>query len=186
MATVSFTASSVDGFIADADNSLQWLFHVPQTQDDQTVTDFVAQTGAMVMGATTYQWMLGHHGYLDDPQRWEREYGDKRTWVLTHGDLPAVPGADMHVGPREAADLHPELVQAAGGRHVWVVGGGDVAGQFADARLLDDVQVAVAPVALGAGAPLRPRRLDRLLLASTRQVGQFALLTYQLRDAPTT
>ena len=43
---------------------------------------------------------------------------------------------------------------AAGGKNVWIVGGGDLVGQFADVGLLDEVIVYIAPVTLGAGAPL--------------------------------
>ena len=46
--------------------------------------------------------------------------------------------------------MHAELVAAAGGKDVWVVGGGDLAGQFADAGLLDEIVAAIAPVTLGA------------------------------------
>ncbi|WP_324192027.1 dihydrofolate reductase family protein [Nocardia puris] len=71
---------------------------------------------------------------------------------------------------------------AAGGRTVWIGGGGDLAGQFADAGSLDEVIVGVAPVTLGAGAPLLPRRLlsDRLRLVDVEKAGQFARLTYRL------
>ena len=57
------------------------------------------------------------------------------------------------------------MVGAAGDRNVWIVGGGDLAGQFADAGLLDEVIVSIAPVTLGGGAPLLPRRIE---LASGR------------------
>ena len=69
------------------------------------------------------------------------------------------------------AALHPELIAAAGGKDVWVVGGGDLAGQFADAGLLDEVMVSIAPVTLGAGCPLLPRRYDLELLATGRNTG---------------
>jgi len=44
------------------------------------------------------------------------------------------------------AAVHPELVAASAGKDVWVVGGGEVAGQFADTRLLDELWVQYAPV----------------------------------------
>ncbi|WAP52237.1 dihydrofolate reductase family protein [Arthrobacter sp. ATA002] len=44
----------------------------------------------------------------------------------------------------------------AGGRNVWVVGGGDVAAQFAEAGLLDEMWVTYMPVALGTGRRLLP------------------------------
>ena len=69
--------------------------------------------------------------------------------------------------------MHEQLVAAAGGRNVWIVGGGDLAGQFADAGLLDEVIALVAPVTLGAGAPLLPRRLE-LRLEELGRNGDFA------------
>jgi dihydrofolate reductase len=76
-----------------------------------------------------------------------------------------------------------EIRDAAAGRDVWLVGGGDLVGQFADAGLLDEVRVSVAPVTLVSGRPLLPRRLesDRLRLESVRQAGQFAELVYAVR-----
>jgi dihydrofolate reductase len=53
--------------------------------------------------------------------------------------------------------LYDEIVAAAGERNVWVVGGGNVASQFADEGLLDEVLVTVVPVVLGDGKPLFDR-----------------------------
>jgi dihydrofolate reductase len=55
---------------------------------------------------------------------------------------------------------------------VWVVGGGELAGQFLDNGLLDEVVVNIAPVSLGSGRPLLPRRGD-LRLLETVQSGEF-------------
>ena len=67
------------------------------------------------------------------------------------------------------------MVEAAGGRNVWLVGGGELVGAFADAGLLDEIQLEIAPVTLGAGAPLLPRRLlaSDLSLVSLEGHGQF-------------
>ena len=81
-------------------------------------------------------------------------------WVFTNHDLPVVPGAPITFTRGDVAAVHGEMVAAAGGRNVWIVGGGDLAGQFADAGLLDEVIVWIASVTLGAGAPLLPRRLE--------------------------
>jgi dihydrofolate reductase len=64
------------------------------------------------------------------------------------------------------------MVEAAGGRNVWIVGGGDLVGQFADAGLLDEVLVGIAPVTLGGGAPLLPRRIE-LRLEDVGRNGDF-------------
>jgi dihydrofolate reductase len=74
---------------------------------------------------------------------------------------------------------------AAGDKNIWLVGGGDLVGQFADHGLLDEILVSVAPATLGAGAPLLPRRLTPadLQLVSADKHGQFASLTYRVRRA---
>jgi dihydrofolate reductase len=64
------------------------------------------------------------------------------------------------------------MVAAASDRNVWIVGGGDLAGQFADAGLLDEVLVSFAPVTLGEGAPLLPRRIE-LRLEEVGRNGDF-------------
>ena len=78
--------------------------------------------------------------------------------------------------------MFERLCDAAGSRDIWVVGGGDLAGQFLAAGLLDEIRIAVAPVALVGGAPLLPLRVesDRLHLRSVEQQGQFAVLTYDV------
>jgi dihydrofolate reductase len=70
---------------------------------------------------------------------------------------------------------------AAGSNNIRIVGGGDLAGQFFDAGLLDELIVQVGSVTLGRGKPLFPRRVVNppLRLVSARQVGSgFAELRY--------
>lgn len=160
MATHYYTASSIDGFIADAENSLEWLF--PNDIDQagpMNYQGFIADVGALAMGATTYQWLLDN--FADE---WHYE---QPVWVFTHRAFPT-PAADVRFASGEVASLHADLVAAAQGKHVWVVGGGELAGQFADAGLLDEIWVQYAPVVLGVGAPLLPRRLDLTLLEVAR------------------
>jgi hypothetical protein len=55
--------------------------------------------------------------------------------------------------------VHAQLVEAAAGKNVWIVGGGELAGEFHDHGLLDELIVQVTPVTLGGGAPLLPRAI---------------------------
>jgi dihydrofolate reductase len=176
MTTRYFTATSVDGYIADERNSLDWLFAVEDREDDRFAR-FFATVGAMALGRTTYEWVLDHEQVLEQPEKWREWYGATPSWVFTHRDLPVVPGADVRFVRDDVRPVHRAMVDAAGGKDVWLVGGGDLVGQFADARLLDEVVLGVAPVTLGAGAPLLPRRLD-LRLTGVERSGQFAYLTY--------
>ena len=154
--TQYYTATSLDGFIADANHSLDWLFtrardeHGPLSYDD-----FIAEVGALAMGSTTYEWLLDH------VEAWPYEVP---CWVFTHRRLPVVPDARIEFASGDVVAVHERMVAAAGARNVWIVGGGDLAGQFADAGLLDEVLVSIAPVTLGAGAPLLPRRVELALV----------------------
>jgi dihydrofolate reductase len=158
--TQYYTATTLDGFIADPDNSLEWLFSRKREPDGPlNYGAFIADVGAMAMGATTYEWILDHEFADKDPAEWTWPY-DLPCWVFTHRQLPLVPDSGIEFTSAPIATVHEAMVAAAGGRNVWIVGGGDLVGQFADVGLLDEIVVAIAPVTLGAGAPLLPRRLE--------------------------
>lgn len=180
------TATTLDGYLADAADSLEWLFAVPGA--DEATADFGAfldTIGVLVMGSTTYEWIVRHESLLEHPDRWQAFYGDRLAVVLTSKARDAVIGARLRFHAGSVADIWPEIAEAAGDKDVWLVGGGDVVGQFADAGLLDEVRVSIAPATLGAGRPLLPRRIgsDRLRLEAVEQRGQFAELVYRVTQA---
>jgi len=175
------TATSFDGYIADAVNSLDWLFAVEHDGAEDT-SIFLAGTGVLVEGSTTYEWVLRAEDLLGQPHKWQEFYGDRPTFVFTTRELPIPAGADVRFVRGAVVDAVPAIRAAAGDRDVWVVGGGDLAGQFLDADLLDEISLSVAPAALGKGAPVFPRRIDarRLRLSNVERYGQFAKLTYRV------
>jgi dihydrofolate reductase len=178
------TATSLDGFLADADDSLDWLFAVDGGEESIAgLESFVAGVGVMVEGSTTYRWVLRHESLLDAPEKWRQLYGEKATYVFTsRSDLPLVPGADIRVVSGPVGEHLDAIRAAADDQDVWIVGGGDLAGQFDEAGALDEIRLSVAAVTLGSGAPLLPRRIgsDRLRLVHVRQVRQFAELRYEV------
>jgi dihydrofolate reductase len=161
--TQYYCAASLDGFIAESDDTLDWLLKYegsfegddaePGPMSGGSYDRFYEGVGALVSGSTTYEFVLEHL------EEWP--YGGKPTWVLTTRDLPAPEGDDVDVRFADAKvrDLHDEMMAAAGQRNLWVIGGGNVASQFADEGLLDEVLVTVVPVVLGEGKPLFDRRL---------------------------
>jgi dihydrofolate reductase len=166
--TQYYTATSLDGFIADPNHSLDWLF-TRQRDDDGMLSygAFIAEVGALAMGATTYEWILDHEFSGKDVSEWTWPYDIPRR-VFTHRSLTVVPDAPVTFTSAPVEEVHAELVEAAGGRNVWLVGGGDLVGQFHDAGLLDEVWVQYAPVTLGAGAPVLPRHVELRLEEVTR------------------
>jgi dihydrofolate reductase len=178
-----FTATTLDGFIADAANSLDWLFAVERDESDGSWEEFIGGVGAMAMGATTYEWVLGHEPeMLDGPEKWRGYYDDRPCWVFTHRELPRIPGIDLRFVQGDVRTAYDEMVAARPGQNIWLVGGGDLVGQFDDAGLLDEVRLGLTPVTLGSGAPLLPRRItsERLRLRSVDRSGQLVNLVYDV------
>lgn len=180
--TQYYTATTLDGFIADENHSLEWLFKQEQDlKGPLNYDDFFAEVGALAMGRSTYDWILDHE-FKDKPvEDWKWPY-TVPAWVFTHGEPQVIPGADITFTSDDVPAVHEQMTKAADGRNVWVVGGGDLAGQFADHGLLDEVIVYVAPVTLGAGAPLLPRRLD-LEPVEIHQNGAFVAARYRVKKA---
>lgn len=181
MKTQYFTSTSLDGFIATPDDSLDWLFPLGNIEDT-SYPSFIKNVGAIAMGSTTYDWMLRHLIFADGKasQPWPYK---QPTWVFTSRSLESVPGADIRFVRGDVRPVHEQLAIAADGMNIWVVGGGDLAGQFHDHGLLDEILVQVASVTLGAGKPLFPRKITAppLRLTSVRAVGTgFAELTYEI------
>ena len=184
MKTQYYTASSLDGFIADPHDSLEWLFPLGDVAET-SYPAFIREVGALAMGSATYQWMLRHVVGAEPPQPWPYQ---QPTWVFTSRTLPTVPGADIRFVCGDVRPVHQAMIAAAAGKNVWIVGGGELAGQFYDHGLLDELFVQVGSVTLGAGKPLLPRAITTppLRLVSVRAVGTgFAELHYEVpRPAP--
>jgi dihydrofolate reductase len=160
--TQYYAAASIDGFIADQDDALDWLFEVDPGVNPFDA--FFADVGAFALGATSYEWMWRHAEIV----KWGESYGDTPCWVFTHRELPPIPDANVTFVRGDVRPVHSAMV-----------------GAFADAGLLDELILGVAPVTLGAGAPVLPRRItaSRLTLAGVEQIGQFAYLTYAVGPA---
>jgi dihydrofolate reductase len=183
MRTQYYTVASLDGFIATTDDSLEWLFPLGDIADT-SYNAFIADVGALAMGSSTYEWMLRHAVGADSKAKGPWPY-EQPTWVFSSRSLPAVPGADIRFVAGDVRPVHAEMASAAGGKNVWLVGGGELVGQFYDHGLLDDLFVQVGSVTLGSGKPLLPRTITNppLRLMSVRAVGTgFAELHYEVAE----
>jgi len=177
MATVYFTASSLDGYIVDESGSLDWLISRTIDADGPFGYDgFIKSIGALVMGSATYEWIVGNQ-----PGAWMYE---QPSWVLTHRRQIIVEGHPVQTFDGDVRDVHPKLTAAAGGRDVWVVGGGDVAAQFVAAGLVDEMIVSYTPCSLGGGAPVLPIRSE-WVLADAAVNGEFVCARWELPAQPT-
>ena len=165
--TVFFGGVTLDGFIADDDDGIDWLTKFEPNYDGpgESVLDDLnsklEQVGALVMGSHTYEFIL-------EASDWP--YADRPTWVMTSRDLPVAEGADVrfHNGP--VADIHPEMLAAAGDKDVWLVGGGGLLSDMVDAGLVDEISATIVPVVLGSGKPLFERPVRKPMRTVSTQV----------------
>lgn len=180
MTTIFYTATTLDGYLADPADSLDWLFRQPQDPTQAGASSpfdyeqFIANVGALAMGATTYCWVRDHLAASGEPWPYQQP-----SWVFTHRELDAIPGADARFTQASVSQVHAEMTDAAAGADLWVVGGGGLATQFAAEGLLDEIVVSIAPVTLGAGRPLFPGRFDLELLEHARN-GAFVCARYRV------
>lgn len=159
MATVYFTASSLDGYIVDEADSLDWLTsRAVDAGGPFGYEAFMKSVGALVMGSATYEWMVKNH-----PGDWMYE---QPSWVLTHRPQIVAEEHPVQVFDGDVAELHPKLVSSAAGKDVWVVGGGKTAAQFVTAGLIDEMIVTYTPCSLGGGSWLLPTRSEWVLVES--------------------
>jgi dihydrofolate reductase len=159
MSMVYYTAASLDGFIVDTDNSLDWLL----SRDIDPAgafgyEAFVETVGALVMGSATYEWLVENQ-----PGAWMYE---QPSWVMTHRHGVVAEGHPVQTYAGAVEDLHPQLLAAAEGKDIWIVGGGEVAAQFISAGLVDQLIVSYAPCSLGTGARMLPIRSEWTLAES--------------------
>lgn len=171
MKTQYYTATSLDGFIATEDDSLEWLFPLGD-MEHSSYPQFIDKVGALAMGSTTYEWMIRNSEEVIATVGSPWPY-TQPTWVFTSRNLPIIEGADVRFVSGDVQPVHAAMQAAALGKNLWIVGGGDLVGQFYDAGLLDEMILQIGSVTLGKGKPVFPRRVlsPTLKLSAVQQMG---------------
>ncbi|MBA2614859.1 MAG: dihydrofolate reductase [Actinobacteria bacterium] len=174
MAVQLYIAMTLDGFIADRDGGVAWLEAYGSEGDDHGYADFMQEVGALAIGATTYEQILG----------WDWPYGEIPTWVFTHRELEVPEGTDVRFTDRPPAEVVPEM-KAATEKNVWLIGGGVLAKQFLDEGLVAELILGLVPELLGEGIPLfqgvRPAKAE--LTDSKAHASGIVMLRYRLPRA---
>lgn len=155
--TIFYSATSLNGFIADKNNSLDWLFQFgggDEVAEIASYKELIEGTGAICMGSTTYQWMLDNQ--ISQGHAWPYQ---QTTFVFTTRNLKCINGVDIRFVQGDVKPVHTEMAKVAAGKNIWIVGGGELAAKFYDAKLLNEIVWQMAPLTLDGGAPLFPRRI---------------------------
>lgn len=181
MTTQYYTASSIDGFLATEDDSVDWLFPLADLEKT-SYPAFISDVGAIAMGSATYEWLLRHAVKLGTADESSWPYSQP-VWVLTSRIHTIPTGANIRFAQGDVRPIHVQMQEIARTKNIWVMGGGDLAGQFYDAGLLDEIIVQIGSVSLGHGKPVFPRRVfsPSLRLTSVSHINEgMAELRYKV------
>lgn len=143
--------ASLDGFIARADGTVDWLevkdtFEGGSTLDAETVRTFLESIDCYVMGSRTYELALDF-----EAKGFGWAYGDTPTFVLTHRTLPKTHDTVQFYAGDLTAFVNERLRPSFHG--IWVVGGGAVASHCLRLGLVDEVRYSIVPILIGEGIP---------------------------------
>ncbi len=165
---VGYIAASLDGFIADGAESLDWLTKRSDFElGEYDYTLFIQRIRTVVMGRATYDWLARNGGWA---------YDGKRVVVVTSRPI------DTPLGPLEThADVDALIAElrALDDGDVWMLGGGRLQMAFLERGALDEIEIYVTSAIIGGGYPLFPptgfRASPRLVSASALGSGMVRL-----------
>lgn len=142
---ILYIAQSVDGYISTPDGSVSWLDEFNNTGEDLGFDDFVKGIDVNIQGSRTYEQVLG----FDIPYPY-----DGKSFILTkRSDLEKPEGADIEFFSGELTELADKAKDLAK-KDVWLIGGANVAQQFLNESLIDEIILFTMPVLLGKGISL--------------------------------
>ncbi len=165
-----FIATSLDGYIATEEESLDWLFKV-DGEGDNGYSEFYDTIDTVILGRRTYDWII-------NIEKETFPYVNKKCYVFSkskHEPNNNVEFVDDNIVPFINA-----LKRVEGG-DIWIVGGGNLISDFLKENLVDELIITVAPTIIGSGIPLfNKQKLElELKLKGIRRFNQFAQLHYE-------
>lgn len=163
-----FIAESLDGYIASANESLDWLYDV-EGEGDNGYGNFLKGIDYIIMGRKTFDWLNA----LNKEELAEWPYKDKKTLVLTHSKSLQGRFSEENVSAFDNIQMLQDLE-----KDTWIVGGGELIRECLEKNIIDEMIISIAPILLGNGIPLFPkgRFNQKFELKSVKQYGQFVNL----------
>lgn len=143
---VLFIATSLDGYIANPDGTVDWLFH----DADYGYTEFMASVDAVVMGRKTWE----KAGTFEDVP-----FAGKQVIVFSRSTPNSSEDRIRFVQGDPSATIAE--IRSSVQKDIWLVGGGNSIQQFIASKLIDEFRIFVHPIILGEGIPLFHRQSGR-------------------------
>ena len=153
---IVYIATSADGYIARPDGDVEWLNRRPDTVD-YGMRAFYRTIDTILWGRKTYDWALDYHKKAGS----KGEIFDTKVANYIFSRKPprrAAPGVEFVSEPVKA---FAQRLRATPGKHIWMMGGGELIASFLDDGEIDEFDIHVIPTLIGEGIPLiAPRHRD--------------------------
>jgi len=167
-----YVAMSIDGYIARPDGDVSWLDELDIAPEQTGYEEFFATVDGLIMGRATWEQIDGFGAW---------PYGELPVWVVSSREVVAIEGVQAE--PQLGLEGSVAAAAAKGLEHLWVVGGGQLAGGLLNAGLLTHVSICPMPTVLGEGISLFSGLVDRsrlrLATCTTRPNG-VVMLDYEV------
>jgi dihydrofolate reductase len=153
---IVYIATSADGYIARPDGDVEWLNRRPRTVD-YGMRAFYPTIDTILWGRKTYDWLLN---YYEKKRKKSGMFDTKLANYVFSRNPPerAAAGVKFVSAPVKA---FAQRLRATPGKHIWMMGGGELIASFLDAGEIDEFDIHVIPVFIGEGIPLvAPRHRD--------------------------
>ncbi len=180
-----FNAVSIDGYFTDANGDMSWA-HRDDDEWNAFAGDNASGGAVLLFGRKTYEMMVKHWptagGKQDNPA--VAEGMNRLRKVVFSRSLDKVEWANTEIVKSDIVQAVRELKQGKGPDLV-ILGSGTIVSQLSDARLVDQYQIVLTPIVLGAGRTMfesQKRRLDLELKNSRTFKNGNVVLWYEPRS----
>ncbi|HEX3037832.1 MAG TPA: dihydrofolate reductase [Oscillospiraceae bacterium] len=169
MSVFFYGCITMDGYLADKNHSLNWLYQTG-TIEETNYDSFYKSMDITIMGKKTFN-------KIENMENIDSFYPTTKNYVLTHAESLSAKGF-IPIN----CDILEFVKRIEKDKDIWIVGGNTIVAPLLDNDMIDNVVIQIAPVLLGMGIPLFSQKeaLKRFYLKEVKKYGQFAELTYSL------
>lgn len=152
---IVYVATSADGYIARPDGDVEWLNRRPHKYD-YGMKQFYASIDTILLGRKTYDWAVNYYQKIGKPP----EFDANVPHLVFSRKPPKHPAAGVQFVTTPVKTFMRKM-RAQPGKHIWMMGGGELIAAFLDAGEIDEFDIHVMPTFIGKGIPLvAPRHRD--------------------------
>lgn len=167
MSVYFYGCITMDGYLADKNHNLNWLYESGSTEETSYDT-FYKSMDITIMGKRTFN-------EIEHVENIGRMYETTTNFVFTHANTLSV---------KEFLPVNRDVVEFVKNidknKNIWIVGGNSLLAPLLEENMVDHMIIQVAPVLLGEGIPLftQKEELKRFHLEEVKKYGQFAEIVY--------